>query len=192
LTAEEILELIERSTDNDDSAFEELVQQFQLYAFALAFRLLRSEEDAQDVVQEAFLRVWKHIGRFDRKKRFTTWLYSIVTNLALDRIRSLKRNQRLFFHEDESRPMQDIPDGLDLFEVHSNKELAGMIEGLTAGLPLKQRVVFTLRDLQDLSVEEVAEITKMSVGSVKTNLCYARRSLRKWMFEQYRIGRLNA
>ncbi len=182
-------DLIEKCVERDGSAFEQLVLRHQSYAYALAFRFLSDEDDANDIVQEAFIRVWKHIDHFDTRKKFTTWLYSIVTHLALDRLRSLRRKQRVFVSSGEDTQIEEISDGQDSFEVHSNQELAGMVRMLTKELPLKQRLVFTLRDLQDLPVEEVAEIANMSVGSVKTSLHYARRTIRERLVIRYRVGR---
>ncbi len=155
-------------------------------------RLLCNQEEATDAVQESFIRVWKHMHQYDRKRKFTTWLYSIVTNTSLDRLRAIKRNRRIFFSGDEDLEIDEIQDELDLHEIQSNKELAGMIKILTQELPLKQRLIFTLRDLQDLSVEEVVEVVGVSIGSVKTNLHYARRRIRQRMAEKYHVGRLES
>jgi len=192
LTDDKIQELIGRCAERDVLAFEQLVRQFQSYAFALAMRLLCNEEEASDAVQESFVRVWKHLDRYDRGRKFTTWLYTIVTNISLDRLRAIKRNRRLFSSRDEDPSIDDIQDERDLHEIHSNEELAGMIRALTDELPLKQRLVFTLRDLQDLSVEEVSQASGMSIGSVKTNLHYARRRIRQRMAEKYNVGRLKS
>ncbi len=190
LTDEEILELIDRCVEQDAAAFEKLVHHFQSFAFALAMRLVADENEAEEVIQESFVRVWKHIGRYDRKTKFTTWLYTIVTNLSLDRLRAIRRRRRLFFSRDEFPDVEDVGGADDIAEIHSNRELAAMINRLTADLPTKQRVVFTLRDLQDLSVEEVAHIATMSVASVKTNLHYARKRIRKLMALKYHVERL--
>ena len=192
MTNDKIPELIGRCAERDVLAFEQLVRQFQSYAFALAMRLLCNEEEASDAVQESFVRVWKHLDRYDRGRKFTTWLYTIVTNISLDRLRAIKRNRRLFSSRDEDPSIDDIQDERDLHEIQSNEELAGMIRALTDELPLKQRLVFTLRDLQDLSVEEVSQASGMSIGSVKTNLHYARRRIRQRMAEKYNVGRLES
>ncbi len=189
MTDDAISELVGRCVERDGHAFRQLVVAHQSYAFALAIRLLCDDEDARDVVQEAFVRVWKHIDRFDRTKKLTTWLYSIVTNLAIDRLRTIRRDRRLFVRHEEDSPF-DIQDERDLFELQSNQDLVDIIRTLTQRLPLKQRLVFTLRDLQDLSVEEVADIAGMSLGSVKANLCYARQTIRKHLAVHYRVGRL--
>ncbi|MFC2145837.1 RNA polymerase sigma factor [Acidobacteriota bacterium] len=85
-----IRDILLASQNGDTRAFEKLVETYQGYAFSLARRFLGNEEDAQDVVQEAFIRVWKHLPAFDYRCKFTTWMYRIVTNLCLDRVKSLK------------------------------------------------------------------------------------------------------
>ncbi len=190
MTDEEILVLVERCVERDDAAFERLVRQFQPFAFALAMRLVADEDEVGDVIQESFVRVWKHIGRYDRKTKFTTWLYTIVTNVSLDRLRAIRRSRKLFFSRDEFPDREEAGGTDDVAEIQSNRELAAMINRLTAELPTKQRMVFTLRDLQDLSVEEVAQIADMSVASVKTNLHYARKRIRKLMALKYQVERL--
>jgi RNA polymerase sigma-70 factor (ECF subfamily) len=190
LTDDAVRELAGKCVEGDVNSFEKLVRQFQSFAFALAMRLLADEDEASDVVQESFVRVWKHIDRYDPRKKFTTWLYTIVTNLSLDRLRALRRNRRLFFSRDEYSDTDEVQVADDIVEIQSNQELAAMIRSLTVELPMKQRLVFTLRDIQDLSVEEVAEIADMSIGSVKANLHYARRRIRRLMGEKYHVERL--
>ena len=184
-----IHDLVSKSVQNDYRAFEQLVGEFQSYAFALAFRLLCDEDEAHDAVQEAFVRVWDHFDRYDRKRKFTTWLYTIVTNVAIDKLRAIRRYRGVFVSGYEDSTATDIRRQDDLHEIQSNRELADMIRSLTHNLPLKQRLVFTLRDLQDCSVEEVCAITGMSIGSVKTNLHYARERIRKLMARKYDVER---
>ena len=74
-------DIIDKCRKRDEKAFKVLVEQFQRYAFNLAFRLVLNEEDAKDIVQESFIRIWRHISRYDSNVLFTTWLYKIVTNL---------------------------------------------------------------------------------------------------------------
>lgn len=178
---------IAKSKAGDTIAFARLVRTSHTYAFGLAFRLLCDEDDANDVVQEAFIRVWNNLGRYDARNKFTTWLYAIVSNLCLDRLRARRRWQARFDRQNPGAASQDPPDVRSLDEQYSNEELAGIIGNLTHMLPPKQKLVFTLRDLQDLSVEEVAMITKMSIGTIKVNLYHARRAIRRHLETHYHI-----
>ena len=173
LSDTEIVHLAEAAAGGDSTAFGSLVRATQSFAYALAFRFLCNEQDARDIVQEAFVRVWEHLGDYDRSRKFTTWLYAIVSNLSMDHLRSRKRRFNLFVSGLEEDPVD--PHGLE--SAHSNAELAAIVQKLTDELPPTQRLVFVLRDLQDLSVSEVVETSGLSEASVKTNLHLARKRI---------------
>jgi RNA polymerase sigma-70 factor (ECF subfamily) len=182
-------DVVTRSQCRDLAAFESLVRKYQPYAFSLAMKFLCDEADASDVVQDSFLRVWKNIDRYDPHQKFTTWLYKIVANGCVDRFRSLKRSRSLFLSKDRDPVMDDLPDERDWETIRSYEQLAEIIRSLSRQLSRTQRLVFTLRDLQDLTVDEVVEITGLSVGSVKTNLHYARKSIREVLVRHYGVVR---
>ncbi len=175
---EDVFELIEKAKLGNTRAFEMVVRTYQRYGFAVAFRILCNEEDAKDVVQECFIRIWKHLNEFDEKIKFTTWMYKIVVNLCFDKLKSQKRRRNIFKNLDEGSVI-NAPGGIDLEKELTNKELAAMIKHFANGLSKKQKTVFILRDMEDLSIEEVSEIMNISSGSVKANLFYARQSIRK-------------
>jgi RNA polymerase sigma-70 factor (ECF subfamily) len=179
--------LIARCQSGDMQAFRTLVRENQSYAFGLALRVLHNEQDAEDVTQEAFIRVWKHLRGFDPRSRFTTWLYSIVSNLCLDRLRSEKRWRKLVTREDTGNESEQLPGTQRPEDIQSNIELVGIIRRLTERLPPKQRLVFTLRDFEECSIEETSEMTGLSVGAVKTNLYHARRHIRDILSREYDI-----
>jgi RNA polymerase sigma-70 factor (ECF subfamily) len=149
--------------------------------------LLSDEDEAEEVVQESFIRVWKHLGRYDHQQKFTTWLYRIVTNLCLDHLRAAKRKARLFSPIDVNDDVEAVSDARNLHEVQVDEETIRIVKALTDRLPTKQKLVFVLRDLEDLPVSEVSEITGLSVGSIKTNLHYARRTIRSLLEREYNI-----
>lgn len=170
-------DLIARCRAGESDAFRGLVERHQEYAYALAFRMVCDENRARDIVQESFIRAWRHLDRFDASRRFTTWLYAIIVHAAYDDLRGQRRRQALFVPSESSG---QAPGG-DPLEAIANRDLAERIRGLTGDLPAKQRMVFVLRDLQDLSVEETAETLGISESSVKANLSYARRRIRERM-----------
>jgi RNA polymerase sigma-70 factor, ECF subfamily len=172
-----INELVELSRENDANAFRKLVEAHQSMAFTLAFRLLCDEDDAKDIVQETFIRIWKHLDRYNTAMKFSTWLYSITTNLCFDQLKMAKRrpidklnSQDLLvkFITDENGEQHFI-----------NKELAAIIKEMTTGLSPKQKLVFTLRDLEGLEIDEIQTITHMSADKIKSNLYLARQCIRK-------------
>lgn len=180
---------VDGSQTRDLATFEQLVRQYQPLAYSLAMRFLGDETEATDVVQESFIRIWRHMHQYDPKQKFTTWLYRIVANLCIDRTRSLKRSRALFLSREHDPGLEEIPDQVDSETAHSNEQLADIIIRLSSRLSTKQRLVFMLRDLQDLTVDEVVEVTGMSVGSVKTNLYYARKTIRDLLASRYGIVR---
>ena len=179
--------IINRSRQGDHKAFAELIRMHQRYAHDLALRLLLVDNDAREVTQDAFVRVWQHLPRYDERVKFTTWLYTIITNLCLDVLRARRRKQKLF---SPSTP-EHIPDSHDIETLHDNAQLIARIRSLTSRLTEMQRLVFTLRDLQDLSVDEVREITGMSANTIKTHLCNARRSIRSLLQAPHDKERMN-
>jgi len=170
------------------AAFEELVRQYQPYAYSLAVRMLCDEQEAEDAVQEAFINVWRSIDRYDPSVRFTTWLYRIVTNLCLDHLRARRRRNWISFSRtgNEEGAAEIRADGSPS-DLASTEDLISIIRTLSSGLPETQQTVFVLRDLQDLSIREVCSITGLSEGSVKTNLHYARRKIRDHLVHEYGV-----
>jgi RNA polymerase sigma-70 factor, ECF subfamily len=185
----EIADVVTRSQCRDLAAFEQLVRRYQPYAYSLAMKFLCDHAEASDVVQESFLRVWNNIDRYDPKQKFTTWLYKIVSNLCVDRFRSLQRTRTIFLSRERDIMVEDLPDESDWETLLSHQDLAGIIRTLTNSLSRTQKLVFTLRDLQDLTIEEVVEITGLSTGSVKTNLHYGRKAIREMLVRHYGVKR---
>ena len=172
-------ELFQRSRNGDTEAFRRIVESHQSYAFAIAFRFLGNEADAEDIVQESFINVWKHLAEYDPQKKFTTWLYRIVANRCLDAIKSRnRRRERIYSDPEQSRPDFGQP-AEDPDKIHDDRERLGMVNALVRELPEKQRLVFILRDLQDMTIEETSKIMNMSKASVKSNLFHARKFLRE-------------
>lgn len=159
-------------------AFRELVAETQPFAFSFALKLLCNAEEAKDVVQEAYIRIWQNISRFDIEVKFTTWMYRIVANLCYDNLKHKKRKAKLFIENDASSDPASNENIAIKVEV---KEKIEMIKKLSDGLAPKQRLVFVLRDFHDLEIKEVCDITGLSMGSVKTNLYLARKAIREKM-----------
>jgi RNA polymerase sigma-70 factor (ECF subfamily) len=179
------------SQQGDTAAFRKLVETYQGYAFSLASRFLGNEEDALDVVQESFIRIWRYLHTFDHRCKFTTWMYRIVINLCRDRIKAQSRRDRFLLPDSSGNlpALLNITGENDLEDKNTNEELAAVITTLAGELPHRQRVVFVLRDLQDVSVEEASQILGMSTSSVKSNLSYARKNIRLRLEQLEKNGR---
>jgi len=170
-------ELILDCQADDQAAFRILVDRYQATAFRFAFRLSCNTPEAEDISQKAFLRVWNYRINIKRDAPFSTLLYTIISRLWLDHVRSKKN----WFFINRQRVLDaDIvdPDGSPE-KIALNQDLAHRIKILSRNLPPRQRLIFTLRDLEDLNIREVVEVTGLSVGSVKTNLSIARQKIRK-------------
>jgi RNA polymerase sigma-70 factor (ECF subfamily) len=166
--------------NGEERAFEELVDRYQTRLLNFIYRTTGDRERAEDLVQEVFVRVYRHIHRFDRSKKFSTWIYTIASNLAKNELRNRSRNPLVLFQtikrnwQDEDRPLQfeDVssrPD--DLFRKRHLREL---VETSVQKLPPHHRQVFVLRELEGKSYEEIAEITSCNLGTVKSRLNRAR------------------
>ena len=173
----DIVNIIKEVKSGNKTAFKNLVEEYQEYAFRMAFRILSNEEDAKDVVQDSFIKIWKSVNSFDAKLKFTTWMYKIVINCAIDKLRSSKSKNTINIDK-VSENLCRI-DRTNLDEQIENKELGNIITLISDGLPEKQKLVFVLRDIQGLDSHEVEKILEMTDTSVKSNLYNARQSVRK-------------
>jgi RNA polymerase sigma-70 factor, ECF subfamily len=176
--------LIRKSQNGDMISFRDLITSNQRFVFSVAFKILCDEETAREVTQECFINVWKNISLFNFKNKFTTWLYKIAVNICYDKLREKRNRNKYFLSYAETEAELIIHNENSISRRIENEELAKQIEYVSHGLPPKQRIVFSLRDLQDFSINEVVEITGMSESSVKTNLVYARRAVKSKLTKQ--------
>jgi RNA polymerase sigma-70 factor (ECF subfamily) len=174
-----LTELILLSKQCDAKAFRKLVAMHQARVFSLAFRLLCNEEDAKDIVQETYIRVWKHLDQYKTEMKFTTWLYAIATHLCYDRLKTLKRKGNFQPIDSENLNFKFFLADGNIETAVINSELAKIITLLTDELTPKQKLVFTLRDLECLEVTEIKTVTGLSAKKIKSNLYLARQYIRK-------------
>jgi RNA polymerase sigma-70 factor, ECF subfamily len=178
-TIKKLEELIAEAKNGDVHAFRKIVNGYQSYAYAIAFRFLCDEDDAEDIVQESFIRIWNHLQNFDSRMKFTTWMYKIVVNLCYDKAKSNKRRMSLFARLNDNSSQDDYIESANIERELTDKETIALIKQIADGLSEKQRMIFLLRDIQDLTIEEVAVITGMSDSAIKTNLFFARQNIKK-------------
>ena len=169
-------DIIRRCQQGDKEAFRQLVQANQRMIFALALKMLCDEEEAKDLVQDTFLRVWQRIGDCDPEKSFSTWLYTIASRRCLDRLKSMRRTVPLPDDEGVIHRFVSVADSQRELE---NSEWVAIVRTLADGLGPKQKLVFTLCQLEGLSSEEVEQITGLNARQVKSNLYVARQSIRE-------------
>jgi RNA polymerase sigma-70 factor (ECF subfamily) len=173
----DLQEIIERVKKGDQAVFRKIVEEYRQQAFSISFRIMCDEEEARDVVQESFIKVWQKIGTYDMTQKFSTWFYKIVANTSIDRMRQIKRHN-LVNIEKVLGAINHL--NLDVTQTEiDNKETAQLICWMSQGLPEKQQMVFILRDLQGVDSSEVRQILNMSETSVKSNLYHARQAIRE-------------
>ncbi len=154
------------------AAFEWLVRRHQQRALTVALGVLRDSEDARDACQEAFLRVFRSINRFDGQSQFSTWLYRIVVNACIDRLRA--RSTGVVALEDVEGVLAGDDDPQRTVE---NTQLGGRIGAALAQLTAKHRAVLVLREVQGLSYQQIADAMGISIGTVMSRLFHARKKM---------------
>ena len=164
----------------EERAFSELVERYQTRLLNFIYRTIGDRDRAEDLVQEVFIRVYRHLHRFDRSKKFSTWVYTIASNLAKNELRNRSRNPLVLFQtmrgaqEEDDRPLQFEDSTSRPDDMYRKRHLRELVEDTVAKLPEHHRQVFVLRELEGKSYEEIAEITSCNLGTVKSRLNRAR------------------
>lgn len=175
--------LIKRSIKGDVDAFEELIKDYKKVAYNIALRVLRNKEDAEDISQEALVKVYKNIGSFNMQSTFKVWLYRIVMNTCLDH----KRKKKVITYSidkplegDENEILHDIPDNSNNPDVIiQNKLESQMLYECIESLEDDFKAIIILRDLQNLAYKDIASILSCNEGTVKSRLNRARKKLKE-------------
>jgi len=178
-----IKEKIKLVKKGDQSAYEDVVLFYQNRIYQHCYRMLGNAHEAEDIAQEAFIRAYVNIHSFNDKRKFSSWLYRIATNLSIDRIRKRKPD---YFLDAKVKGTE----GLDMYsqlqsegnsvveEVESN-DIQAFIHGEIAKLPPKYRSIIMLRYLEEFSLKEISEMLDIPIGTVKTRIHRGREALRK-------------
>jgi RNA polymerase sigma-70 factor, ECF subfamily len=188
--AEEDRELISLAQQGDQASFRRLLERHQRRAFSIAMGLVRDENDARELVQEAFLRVYRGLNSFQGGSSFFTWLYRIITNLAIDLMRKpgrreaeLPENQSA--DEDTDFPLVSRIDGADPIDVMRRREIAQRIQTALDALPAYHRGVILMREVEGMSYEEMAQAMGVSKGTIMSRLFHARQKLQRALADCY-------
>jgi RNA polymerase sigma-70 factor (ECF subfamily) len=178
-------ELVSEAQCGKLEAFEELVRRHTQLIYRALIAILGDAEDAQDAMQDTLLSAFKHIGGFEGRSKFSTWLVTIARNAALQRLRSRRKTESLDQSDSEDdrnfRPRQIAAWQENPEQNHSKEEVRGLVEKGLLQLPAKYRVIVMLRDIEQLSTDEVARQLGLSVPAVKTRLLRGRLMLREWL-----------
>ncbi|MGH9480561.1 MAG: sigma-70 family RNA polymerase sigma factor [Terriglobales bacterium] len=183
-------ELVRRARGGDLLAFETIVQRYEHRIFRLAQRLMSNTADAEDVLQETFLKVFAKLEQFQQQSRLYTWIVRIAVNEALMKLRQRRGNMVSL---DEEIPTEDGPVEREIADWHPNPEeqyqssaLAAILQRGLDSLSLPYRVVFQLRDVDELSTLETAEALGLTESAVKSRLLRARLQLRERLAKHFR------
>lgn len=173
------LALVRRAREGDYDAFQALFERHRALAYRFAYQMVPRRDDAEDIVQEAFVRAYQNLGRYRDEAKFTTWLLRIVSNLCTDHART--RNRRDNLEQQEAAGAlawmteNNDPDPVD--ELESDRRVIALRKALNA-MPVHHRNVIVLRDIEEREYSEIAQILGCTVGGAKLRVLRARRALR--------------
>ena len=183
--------LVAQAKAGDQNAFSELVQRYERKIYRLAKNITRNDEDAEDVLQDAFLKAYTHLDNFKGDSKFYTWIVRIAVNEALMRLRKRKTDRTVPLDEPVELGEETVTREIAVWEDnpeqrYSSEEWRHILDEAVDGLKPDFRTVFVLRDIEELSTEETAETLGISVPAVKSRLLRARLALREKLTRQFR------
>jgi len=184
-------DLIARAKAGDDTAFTELLIRYERKIYRLAKNITQNDEDAEDVMQEAFLKAYSHLDNFQGNSKFYTWIVRIAVNESLMKLRKRKSDKLVSLDEQVDTGEDMVPREIAVWEdnpeaQYSQEELRGILDKSVESLAPIFRSVFVLRDIEDLSTEETAEALGISIPAVKSRLLRARLQLREKLTRFFR------
>jgi len=187
--------LVSRAKEDDQRAVEELIRRYQQKAYSIAYRMCGDAEEARDLTQEVFLRVFRELNTFKGKSSFYTWFYRILINACLDERRRRQRWKRIFFPwkreqsgtEDSDESFDNYPDmkeSSDPDAMLDRSQLTEKVQKTLMNLPDRQRMVFQLKVFEEMSIPEIAGVMNLAEGTVKSHLfratCFLRNALKEY------------
>lgn len=188
-------DLIHRVKKGEMAAFEEIVTAYERKIYNLALRYVGNEQDACDMTQEAFLRIYRSIESFKEESSLSTWIYRITANLCIDFIRKSAARSTVPLDGDDENPEMQIPATdmqCDPEAVFQNRELRDAIESSLAQLSEEHRQIIILRDVSGLTYQEIVDVLGIEEGTVKSRLARARRRLRDILVCQGNVSGVSA
>ena len=185
------LALVQAAKRGDVSAFEQLVKRYDRNIFRIAQHITQNREDAEDVVQDAFLKAYENLEQFQGNSKFYTWLVRIAVNESLMKLRRRRSDRTVSLDEDieteeDTMPREVADWSPNPEQLYKQGELKDILRKTIQGLPASFRTVFVLRDVEGLSTEETAEALDLSIPAVKSRLLRARLQLRERLSKYFR------
>jgi RNA polymerase sigma-70 factor, ECF subfamily len=188
------LAFVQAAKKGDLEAFSQLVKRYDRNVFRIAQHITHNEEDAQDVVQDAFLKAYQSLDQFQGNSKFYTWLVRIAVNEALMKLRRRRTDRTVSIDEDVETEEGSMPREVADWspnpeQLYRQSELSDILKKTIQGLPQGFRTVFVLRDVEGLSTEETAEMLGLSIPAVKSRLLRARLQLRERLAKYFKTKR---
>ena len=185
------LSLVRAAKAGNIEAFEQLIRRYDRNVFRIAQHITQNREDAEDVVQDAFLKAFQNLNGFQEQSKFYTWLVRIAVNEALMKLRRRRTGKIVSLDEDVQTEEDSVPREVADWapnpeQLYNQAELKDILEKTIQGLPAGFRTVFVLRDVEGLSTEETAEALNLSIPAVKSRLLRARLQLRNRLTKFFR------
>ena len=183
--------LVEKARAGDAQAFTELVNHYERKIYRLAKHITQNDEDAEDVLQESFLKAYEHLDNFQGNSKFYTWIVRIAVNESLMKLRKRKGDRTVPLDEPVDTGEEMVTREIAVWEDnpeqrYSREEIQEILDKAVEGLKPDFRTVFILRDIEELSTEETAETLGISVPAVKSRLLRARLALREKLTRQFK------
>jgi RNA polymerase sigma-70 factor (ECF subfamily) len=179
-------QLMLRVQEGNSASFDLLVERYKIRLFNYLFRLVGNRDDAEEIAQEAFVKAYIHAGKYKTIAKFSTWLYTIATNLVRNKIRSRSRKPQIMslwtkgrYDGEEEKPVDVIDTQRSPEDKMNDAELSAVISKAIEKIPEKYRTSFVLREINQLSYEEIAAVTGLKLGTVRSRINRARNCFRK-------------
>lgn len=179
---EELLEIIKKAQGGDQEAFQEIVQRYKVQVAGIAYRMVGDYEDAKDISQMVFVKIYQNLHRFDTTKKLSTWLYRITINASIDFIRKFRKH-KLEVLDNIIGELKEKKN--DVEGVYQRGLIRLAVDEALESLNPKQRSVFVLRDLEGLDIKEVSQVTGMPQATVRWYLHRARAKLRDELIKRH-------
>jgi len=184
-------EIIERIRDGAKHYYARLVDRYKDRAYTLAVRMLKNKEDAEEAAQDAFIRAYNALNRFEGKARFGTWFYRILYNVCLTRLGKRKEEfQRLDYNDNIDYNELESAFTASGYNEYETNDMIEFVKKTMEELPEKYQTILSLFYFQDLSHEEISEVTQLPIGTIKTHLFRARAILQRLLQKEFLLERV--
>lgn len=174
------VDIIRKCKAGDKAAFRNVVQNCQGMVYSLSLKMLADVEEAKDVVQDTFIKVWQNMASYDDRYGFNTWVYTIASRLCLDRLRKVRP---IGPDQADERIFETVADDNDPERQLESSEWVSVIKVMADGLSGKQKLVFTLSQLEGLDTTQITEITGLDADQIKSNLYAAKKNIRERLIQ---------